>query len=224
MIPLVADSPRKKVPWMTLWIVSVNIGVFLYQTLISPRGLQFHVEAYGLVPSHLFSEPADLISSAPRFFEFLKFFSAMFMHGGFFHLAQNMLFLIVFGRGLEAALGGRSFLVLYLISGILASIAHVYFFPQSTAPLVGASGAISGVLGAYLMLFPHFRVLTLIPIFFYVTTIRIPAAFFLGLWFLMQVLNSRMGGMVAWYAHIGGFLAGFVLVRFFILLRPKRKI
>lgn len=144
----------------------------------------------------------------------------MFLHGGWFHLLGNMLYLWIFGDNVEDRMGHIRYVLFYLISGYTATLTHVYFMPESDVPMVGASGAIAGVLGAYLIMFPKARVLTLLPIGIFISIIRIPALLFLGLWFLLQVINqtavaSADAQSVAWWAHIGGFAAGMILVRFF---------
>ncbi len=154
-------------------------------------------------------------------------FVTMFLHGGWMHLIGNMWFLYLFGDNVEDAMGHIRFLVFYLVSGIAATLAHIVFHPLSPIPVVGASGAISGVVGAYLVMFPTARVLTLVPIFFFIVDIVVlPALIFIGLWFLFQFWSGllslavpHMGG-VAWWAHIGGFLAGLVLAP---LMRERRK-
>ena len=139
----------------------------------------------------------------------------MFVHGGFLHVAGNMLYLWIFGDNIEDRLGHFRFIVFYLLSGLIASLAHIIMLPNSTIPMIGASGAIAGVLGAYFLLYPRAHVLTLVFFFFFVDIIRIPALVFLGLWFVFQVLSSAGGGGIAWYAHIGGFIGGAVLVKLF---------
>jgi len=144
----------------------------------------------------------------------------MFLHGGIFHLLFNMLYLWIFGNNVEDFLGPVRFIFFYLLSGLGASFTHVIFNFNSQYPMIGASGAIAGILGAYLLLYPRARVLTLIFLFFFIRIVPIPAAVVLGLWFLLQVLNIGVGGGVAWFAHIGGFLVGIVLVK---IITQKRK-
>jgi membrane associated rhomboid family serine protease len=135
----------------------------------------------------------------------------MFLHGSLFHLLGNMLYLWIFGNNVEDVLGPLRFLLFYIICGLAASLTHIAFHPLSRVPMIGASGAIAGVLGAYFLLFPGARVLTLVFLFFFIRIIPVPAGLVLGLWFIMQVLNVGLGGGVAWFAHIGGFVAGLVL-------------
>ena len=141
----------------------------------------------------------------------------MFMHGSILHLLGNMLYLWIFGNNIEDRLGPSRFILFYLISGLSASLTHILFNPNSQVPMIGASGAIAGVLGAYFVLFPAARVLTLV----FVTVIPVPAAIILGIWFVGQILNVGIGGGVAWFAHIGGFIVGAILVKFFLKRRPN---
>ena len=152
----------------------------------------------------------------------LTLVTSMFIHGGFIHLFFNMLYLWIFGNNIEDFLGPIRFVIFYLLSGLGASLTHIIFNMNSQVPMIGASGAIAGVLGAYLILYPGARVLTFVFLFFIIRIIPIPAAFILGLWFLLQVMNVGIGGGVAWFAHIGGFLIGVVLIKVFTdRRRPK---
>lgn len=169
---------------------------------------------YAIVPYHLLNTygPVEILS---------KLTTTMFLHGGWFHILSNMLYLWIFADNVEDRLGHGRFLIFYLITGYIATLTHVYTMPESTVPMVGASGAIAGVLGGYLVLYPKARVLTLLPIFFFISIVRIPAMIFLGFWFFLQVINQTMvsssaAQSVAWWAHIGGFLAGVILVKFFV--------
>ncbi|MBM7854822.1 membrane associated rhomboid family serine protease [Desulfohalotomaculum tongense] len=169
---------------------------------------------YAVVPYHLLDiyGPVEMVS---------RLTTTMFLHGGWFHLLGNMLYLWIFGDNVEDRMGHGRFLIFYLFTGYIATLTHVYSMPHSTVPMVGASGAIAGVLGAYLVLYPRARVLTLLPIGIFINIIRIPAVLFLGFWFFLQVINqvtvsSASTQSVAWWAHIGGFLTGAVLVRFFV--------
>ncbi len=148
----------------------------------------------------------------------------MFLHGGILHILGNMLFLWVFGDNVEEAMGYLRYLLFYLTCGFVAALAHILLNPSSAIPMIGASGAISGVLGAYIVLHPRARVHTLIFLFFFIRVVQIPAAFFLGFWFLFQVLGVGSGGGVAWLAHVGGFLAGIVLVKIFAQEKERPRI
>lgn len=214
MIPLRDDNPTSRVPVVTLLLIATNLAVFVYQAHFAKIGYEASILAYGLIPGEL--THSVLVQIPHRFpIPLLTIFTAMFMHGGIMHLVGNMWFLWIFGDNVEDRLGRTRFLIFYLVTGVVAFLAHVIISPRSTMPLVGASGAIAGILGGYFLMFPRHRILTLIPIFFFITTAHVPAAFFLGLWFLMQVLMSGQGGQIAWWAHIGGFAAGVVLVLFF---------
>ncbi len=184
----------------------------MYQVSLGPY-MDEMIHNYAVVPYYLvnFYGPIEAVS---------RLTATMFMHGGWLHLLGNMLYLWIFGDNVENSMGRGRYLLFYLITGYAATLTHVYFMPESVVPMVGASGAIAGVLGAYFLLFPKARVLTLLPIGFLITVVRIPAVFFLGFWFLLQVFNQTMVSSpdtqsVAWWAHIGGFIAGVILVRFF---------
>jgi membrane associated rhomboid family serine protease len=171
------------------------------------------IAQYAVVPYHLlhYYGPIEALT---------KLTTTMFLHGGWMHLLGNMLYLWIFGDNIEDRVGHVKYLIFYLIAGYAATISHVYLLPNSTVPMVGASGAIAGVLGAYFILFPRAKVLTLLPIFIFITFVRIPAVLFLGFWFLLQVFNQTMvsspdAQSVAWWAHIGGFAAGAILIKFF---------
>ncbi len=209
-IPLRDENPTRRFPVVTVLIIGLNIGVFIYQAL-SPQGLNYHVVRMGIIPYEIthFRSLAEGIRLSPP----LTLFSAMFIHGSLFHLLGNMLFLWVFGNNIEDYLGSLRFIPFYLLSGLGAAMIQVIASPNSRLPMIGASGAIAGVLGAYLVLYPAARVQTLIFLFFIIRIVAIPAAYVLGLWFILQVLNVGLGGGVAWFAHIGGFLLGIGLVR-----------
>ena len=174
---------------------------------------------YGAIPAVVFGHvqlPHELMSLPA----YGTLFSSMFLHGGWMHLIGNMLYLWIFGNNIEDVMGHAKFIIFYGVCGVVAALSHAIIDPQSTIPMVGASGAISGVLGAYLLLYPKARVLVLIPLGFFTQLIHVPAALVLGLWFLMQVFSGGMslgheGGGVAFFAHIGGFIAGMVLIGFF---------
>ncbi len=195
---------------ITKLLIALNVAVFLWQVSLGPAGFQWVVYHYGFVPKAFFADPAG---------EFGRIFTSMFLHGGFEHILGNMWFLWIFGPAVEGRLGPGRYLTVYLLAGIGAALTQAVFLPASTAPMIGASGAISGVLGAYFLLFPTAWILTLIwplpPIFFW-----FPAAFFIGFWILIQLLYGAMGlPGVAWWAHVGGFTVGYVLTYFF---KPKR--
>jgi membrane associated rhomboid family serine protease len=218
MIPLSDDNPSQLRPVVTIGLIVTCIVVFLWQLGHDPDASQALVYAYGLVPSvlfHISSLPPEVAVVPPA----LTVVTSMFLHGGWLHLIGNMLYLWIFGDNVEDSMGHARFIVFYLLCGVTAALTQAIPDPQSDLPMIGASGAISGVLGAYLLLFPRARVLVLVPIVFIFTTLRLPAAFVLGLWFLLQALNglynADAGGGVAFRAHIGGFVAGMALVMLF---------
>jgi membrane associated rhomboid family serine protease len=206
MFPLRDDRPTYSPPVVTTLLIVACALVFFRELMLDEFSRNYFIERWGLVPARLV--PVTLLTS-------------LFLHGGWFHIIGNMLFLWAFGKSLEDALGHTKFLIFYLVCGVLAGITHIYFNPDSTMPTVGASGAIAGVMGAYLLQFPRARIHTLVLVFFFLTTIDIPAPFILVYWFIVQVV-SGYGSIahthvtdtgVAWFAHIGGFLSGMVLVK-----------
>ncbi len=217
MIPLKVDILRTRAAICNVFLIILNVLVFFYELSLSPRAGQSLIYAFGLIPSHtglLFSPHGTTLSAA-----FLPMVTSMFLHAGWMHLLGNMLFLWVFGGNVEDALGHFQYLIFYFICGIGAAVAHTIFNWGSNVPTVGASGAISGVMGAFIVLFPRARVATLIPALFLFFTIRIPAFLMLGYWFFLQIFSGlatlgvggQQGG-VAWWAHVGGFLLGALLV------------
>ncbi len=220
MLPIKDDQPRYSTPFVTWFLIALNILIFFYQWTLGPRvGDQF-AHVYGEVPSHL----ASFLSGSHRYtFEqvALPFFTSMFLHAGWAHVLGNMWFLYIFGDNVEDYLGHFNYLVFYLASGLLAMLTQVVIYLHSNVPTVGASGAIAGVLGAYFVLYPRARVLT----WFFVFIVYIPAWFVLGEWFVMQFLAGAdalamtraghdIGGVAVW-AHVGGFIAGAVMVKIF---------
>jgi len=195
---------------------------------LSPEGLQYSVYKMGAIPyeiTHFKSVhyfPWISPDYFPRLSPPLSLFTSMFLHGSILHLLFNMLFLWIFGNNIEDFLGSGRFILFYLLSGLGASFTHIIFNSNSQYPMIGASGAIAGVLGAYLILYPRARVLTLVFLFFFIRIIRIPAAVLLGLWFLLQVLNIGVGGGVAWFAHVGGFLLGIALIKIYSAKRKTK--
>ncbi len=223
MIPLKDDNPVRTTPFITWGIVAINVAVYFYEVSLPHEGLRELVFRMGLVPAVVtgaarVSGPALPVPLTP--------FTSMFLHGGFLHLAGNMLYLWIFGNNIEDETGHFRFLVFYLLCGLIAAGTQVAWSPDSEVPMIGASGAIAGVLGAYMLLFPRARVLTLVPIFIFIELIYLPAVLVLGLWFLLQILLSRMAdrvqGGVAFYAHIGGFVGGMILIWLFRRRRPRR--
>jgi len=218
MFPLKDDNPTSIAPILTVGLIVINVLIFMYQISLGP-GAEAFIYQYGSIPSVVLATrhlPEGLSAVTP----YMSLFTSMFLHGGFMHLLGNMLFLWIFGNNIEEAMGRVRFLVFYLLTGLAASLAHAFVNPQSTLPSIGASGAISGVLGAYVLLYPRARVLTLVFLGFFVRLMYIPAGFMLGIWFVLQLLSGSMsgqgnGGGVAFWAHIGGFVAGLLLVGLF---------
>ena len=214
MIPLRDNIPSQRAPVVTVGIIIVNVIVFLNQLALPPRAAARFVYAYGLIPLEISS--GDLLVTHPVPVH-ATILTSMFVHGGLFHIAGNMLYLWIFGDNVEDRMGRLRFLIFYLLSGLAAAAAQILSNPFSRVPMVGASGAISGILGAYLLLFPHARVVTLIFFGWFIRLVEIPALFVLGLWIVVQVLSGVLAsaeeaGGVAWFAHIGGFVAGLVMV------------
>jgi len=209
-IPLRDENPTRRFPFITLLIIGLNTAVFLYQAF-STQGLEFFVEKMGLIPYEITHFRS--LAHIPRLSPGLTLFTSMFLHGSLFHLLGNMLFLWIFGNNVEDFLGSLRFVFFYLVCGLGAAFTQIVFSPNSRLPMIGASGAVAGVLGAYFILYPGARVLTFVFLFVFIRVVPIPAAYVLGLWFIAQVLNIGMGGGVAWFAHIGGFLLGLVLIR-----------
>ena len=211
MLP-VRDSINHHGPALvTRLLIAANVLVFFWQLSLGPEGFRWAVNTYGFVPKFFFTDPVG---------EFGRIFTSMFLHGGFEHILGNMWFLWIFGPAVEARLGSSRYLLVYLIAGIGAALTQAVFLPTSTTPMVGASGAISGVAGAYFLLLPTAWILALIwpfpPLFAW-----FPAAFFLGYWFLIQVIYGLLGVPgVAWWAHVGGFVVGYALAALFKPRRP----
>ncbi|MBD3225574.1 MAG: rhomboid family intramembrane serine protease [Caldithrix sp.] len=224
MIPIADESPKGFIPFVNYVFIALNILVFFF---LQPSGMeaasQFY-KTYGLIPRQLITEPSNLDG-------YMRIFTSMFLHGGLGHLFGNMLYLWIFGDNIEYVLGHKFYILFYFMVGIGAALLQISTNPQSTIPMVGASGAISGILGAYLLKFPKNRVTILFFIFFIIRIIRVPALIVLSLWFLMQIFRGYFtvadggaGGGVAWFAHIGGFLSGFLLIKIFeYFAPPKRK-
>jgi len=209
MIPLRDNIPSSTYPYVTVALLSVNIAVFLYQITLGLDGVELFIYKTAAIPLEITSRtdigPSSLV---PLPYTLL---TAMFVHGGLIHIVGNMLFLWIFGDNVEDRFGHVLFLLFYLASGVAASMGHILLDPESTMPMVGASGAIAGVLGAYFLLFPRAQVNTLVILPLFISMARVPAILFLGFWFLFQIINSGVSsteGGVAWFAHIGGFVAG----------------
>lgn len=224
MLPLKDTVPSRSFPIVNWMLIILNVLAFLWLSGAGPWQERL-INAFALIPRRLV-----LDWSNP--FEYATIFTSMFMHGGWAHLLSNMLALYIFGDNVEDRMGSGRYLVFYLLSGVAAALAHVFFNPLSPLPTVGASGAISGVLAAYLLFFPTARVITLIPLFFLPWFVEIPAIIYLGMWFVSQLFNGMFAvaagiqalGGVAWWAHIGGFVAGFILAPLFARRRVIRRV
>ena len=219
MLPIRDDQPRYSTPWVTYFLIGLNLLIYLFESAIDPQSLELLVRQFGVVPSHL----AAFLSGSPDYplpAIVLPFCTSLFLHGGWMHVIGNMWFLFIFGDNVEDYLGHFKYLVFYLLTGVLAMGTHVAMNPQLTAPALGASGAIAGVLGAYFVLYPRARVLT----WFFVFVLWVPAWIILGYWFVLNFLSGtatalavqrqNMGG-VAFWAHVGGFVSGALLVKVF---------
>lgn len=209
MIPLRDNIPSSTYPFVTVALLSINVAVFLYQITLGLEGVELFIYKTAAIPFEITSR-TDIGPSAYVPLPY-TLFTAMFVHGGLLHIAGNMLFLWIFGDNVEDRFGHVLFLLFYLAAGVAASLAHIALDPESTMPMVGASGAIAGVLGAYFLLFPKAQVNTLVILPLFISMARLPAILFLGFWFIFQVINSGFSsanGGVAWFAHIGGFVAG----------------
>jgi len=223
MLPLRDRNPAPTVPWIVYVLVGANVTVFLFEFGMGQEQLTQFLYRYGLVPSYVTAAlrgEAGIVGALV-----LPAFTSMFLHGGWLHLAGNMWFLFVFGDNVEGRLGHLLFLVFYLLCGLAASATQYVLSPGVALPTIGASGAVAGVLGAYVVCWPRARIVTLIPLFLFFYVVELPAAFVLGFWFLMQLLQGAASlgvrfahGGVAYGAHVGGFVVGMLLIR--LLSRP----
>ena len=218
MIPLHDDNPTKTFPVLTITFIIICVLVFFWQASLAAQAGQVAVYQFGVISAVLLDKVQLPVGLAVLPAE-LTVVTSMFLHGGFMHLAGNMLYLWIFGNNVEDAMGHSRFVIFYLLCGVAAVAGQTLQNPASEIPMIGASGAISGILGAYLLLYPHARVLVLVPLGFFTQLIRLPAAWVLGFWFLIQIVSSALtsseGGGVAWFAHIGGFIAGMLLIPLF---------
>ncbi len=224
MIPLRDNVPRSSWPLITVALIVVNCLVFFREVSLFPRQRDTMIRQYSLVPARTAAFfQGRTTNPAPAI---LPLFTSMFLHGGWLHLIGNMWFLWIFGDNVEDRVGHLRFFYLYLLSGLAGALAELIFSLDSPLPMLGASGAIAGVMGAYLITFPRARILTLVPIFFFLTTIEVPAYLMLIYWLVLQFFSGAASigaggqGGVAWFAHVGGFLAGVPLM--LLLRRPRR--
>jgi membrane associated rhomboid family serine protease len=233
VVPLRDDNPTQITPYVTYGLILLNILVFFYEASLSPPALEAFFREWAVVPAELSASFQGQVTSTTRP-EWFTLITSQFLHGGFLHLGGNMLYLWIFGNNVEERLGRVKYLIFYLLCGILASLAQWYFAQDSNIPSLGASGAIAGVMGAYILRFPQARVLTLIPLGILLYPIRIPALFFLGIWFAQQALYGLVSlnaptnigmesGGIAYWAHAGGFVVGAVLGPLFGLFSGSRK-
>ncbi len=211
MFPLYDTARSHKFPVINILLIGINALAFYGEIGMEPAELENFIFANGLIPAQFL---ADMNG------EWMTILSSMFLHGGWFHILSNMWVLFIFGDNIESRMGGIRYLVFYLLSGVAAALLQTYILPSSTVPMIGASGAVAGVLGAYLIMFPNSRIASLVPIFFIFTLVEIPAFIFLVFWFISQLysglfaLQGSAGG-VAWWAHIGGFVFGILIASFF---------
>jgi len=235
-LPLKDRNPTERTPFVTIALIVANVAVFLYEISLGPH-LQSFIAGYGAVPYEL-THMIDLVGQyagspfvqapGPSFIPF-TIISSMFMHGGVMHIFGNMLFFWIFGNNVEDLLGPVKFLFFYFACGIAAALAHIAIEPNALTPTIGASGAVAGVLGAYLIAYPRARVLTLVFLIIFVQFLEVPAALLLVFWFAMQFFmglgslgSAGTGGGVAWFAHVGGFITGIVLVNILAPVRLRR--
>lgn len=216
MFPLYDTVRSRTFPLINLTLILANILAFLYELQLDSAALKEFIFTWGLIPARFLSDPDTTWTT---------FFSSMFLHGGWFHIINNMWVLLIFGDNVEAGMGKIRYLIFYLLSGVAAGLLQSYILPSSMVPMIGASGAVAGVLGAYLILFPRSRIASLVPILFIFTIVEIPAMLFLIFWFVSQLysgLGAIQGGGesgIAWWAHIGGFIFGILVVSFFAVKR-----
>ena len=216
MIPLKDKNPTRLVPFVNITIIVINVVVFAFE-VSQGDALESFVRRFAVIPGDIVGA---LGGYGINIIPFRGLFTSMFLHAGWLHLGGNMLYLWVFGDNIEDKLGHLRYIFFYMICGLISSCLYIYVDPHSTVPTIGASGAISGVLGAYLLLFPKARVLTVIPIFIFLQFIELPALIVLGFWFVLQIFSglaslgyqTAEAGAIAWWAHIGGFVAGLVLI------------
>lgn len=225
MLPLRDTIRAYSFPAVNWLLIIANSAVFLLELMLPQAASNRFIMSYGVVPDALNLTRPWLLLQNPL--PLVTLFTHMFLHGGWFHFLSNMWILYIFGDNVEDRMGSGRYLVFYLLGGITAGLAQALIDPTSTVPAIGASGAIAGVMGAYFILFPRARVVTLIPVFFFPWFVEIPAVFFLGLWFVSQLFSgitwlgsAAAAGGVAWWAHIGGFAFGVLLHRLFVRPRP----
>lgn len=216
MFPIQTGVPYRTAPFVTWWLIAINVAIFVYQSGLSPFALERFLERYALIPGRYFS--SSWFPPPAEFADYLPFATNMFLHGGWLHLIVNMWMLYLFGPAVEDRLGRVRYLLFYLACGVAASITHAHFNAESLVPALGASGAIAGVIGCFVRLFPLANLIVVIPILFVPLFFELPALVFVALWFAIQLVQGAVelirppvGGGIAWWAHIGGFVAGLLL-------------
>jgi len=229
VVPLRDNNPTQTTAYITYALIVLNVVIFLFEISLTPPQLNAFLQEWAVVPRELTS---SFVNGTPAG-EWITLFTSQFLHAGFLHLGGNMLFLWIFGNNVEDKLGHVRFILFYLLCGALAALAQWFFAQQSPIPSLGASGAIAGVMGAYILRFPRAEVLTLLPLGIIITTVRLPAVLFLGFWFIQQAFNGTvslnvqtdvgMSGGVAYWAHAGGFVFGAVLGPLFGLFSDKTR-
>ena len=214
MIPLRDNVKPDIIPFVTVSLIAANALIFWQELIQTPAGLKAWMEVFGLVPASLTAAVAAGSLDPTTYFPLL---TNLFLHGGWLHIIGNLWFLWLFGHSVEYCLGHFNFIAFYFVCGIIANLTQVFFDPSSSVPVIGASGSISGILGAYAVCFPRAKIQTLLPLFFIFTIVEIPAPIFLGIWFFYQIQSGAASvSGIAWWAHIGGFLAGALLNRLLI--------
>jgi membrane associated rhomboid family serine protease len=229
VVPLRDNIPTRLTPIVVYGMIGLNLGVFLLQLRLSAQGLNLFFDQWAMVPAQLSASFRGQLENP--LYEWITLLSSQFLHGGFFHIGGNLLYLWIFGNNIEDQLGHLRFLVFYLLCGLLAGLTQWAFDPTSTVPTIGASGAIAGVMGAYVRRFPKAQILTLLPLIVIFPVVRISALFFLGLWFAQQAFfslatlsdSAHLGASsIAYWAHSGGFVFGLVLGPMFGLMKPNQ--
>ncbi|GAB4178698.1 MAG: rhomboid family intramembrane serine protease [Calditrichia bacterium] len=226
MFPLKDTIPSKTFPVINYLLIALNVLIWFFETSLSQEQLQEFIHLFGAIPARFhWIAVLDIQTMIAKYY---PLFTSMFLHGSWFHLLGNMWFLWIFGDNVEDAMGHVRYLIFYMLCGIIAGLTHIHLNPESIVPTVGASGAIAGVMGAYVLLYPRAKIITLIFIFIFIDIVELPAFFYLGLWIFMQFIQGTVSfllppdvGGVAWWAHIGGFLGGFLLV--YLFKKPQHK-
>jgi membrane associated rhomboid family serine protease len=222
MIPIRDTVRARHFPVVNTSLIILNVLAFLFESSLGSQTLERLIFAYGLVPAQFWAVGGVAA--------WLPLLTSAFLHGGWLHLLSNMLALYIFGDNVEDRMGHGRYLIFYLLGAVLAGLTHAWIYPSSTVPTIGASGAVAAILGAYLLLFPTARVITIIPLFLFFPVVEIPVIFYLGFWFISQLFNGAFAlsdevaqqSGVAWWAHVGGFIAGALLVWLFASRRPER--